>query len=252
MPKKNHCSKYRIERAKELEELSLVLLTYGVCKDTGPILGAASECRTEKPKGNGNLWGYNITNLIFRLPSTCCVLPNKVSDLTLTLDISVVGICEEGRDLIDPMQELVTDIKISGKAEDQRNVCCTWHLDRHEDEPGHGSPDEAHPRYHFQYGGRLLKSENNDFNHGDSLWLESPRIAHPPLDGVLSIDFIISNFLGSKWNELRSNSNYIQLVKKSQGRLWKPYAMTSSQPWVANDVRVKNKWLANHIWPQLA
>jgi hypothetical protein len=253
MHKKNYFDQYRIARSKELDDLSLVLLNHGVCNDTGPIYSAANECRTAKPKGNRSFWGYSITNLIFRrLRPACCFLPKKVSDLTLTLDIRVVGICDEGKDVIDPMQELVIDIKITGKAEDQRNVCCIWHLDRHEDELGSQSPDEAHPRYHFQYGGRLLESETVNFNHGDSLLLKSPRVAHPPLDGILGIDFIISNFFGSEWRKLKLDGTYNNLIKNAQNRFWKPYVITTFQPWIANGISGKSKWLANHVWPQLA
>lgn len=252
MGKKSHNNRYRIERAKELMELSSVLINYRVCNDTGPILNAASDCRQNKPNGNSTLWGYNITNLIFRNPSTCCFLPIKVNDLTLTLDIGVVGICDENSDIIDPMRGLIIDIRITGKAEDQRNVCCTWHLDRHEGTSSDPPPDEAHPRYHFQYGGRLLKSVNENFNHGDSLLLESPRIAHPPLDGILSVDFIISNFFGSKWKNLRIDGEYTALIKSAQKRFWKPYIIAASQPWVVSQVQGKTKWPANDIWPQLA
>lgn len=69
-------------------------------------------------------------------------------------------------------------------------------------------------------------------NLGDVLLLPAPRISYPPMDIVLGIDFILSNFVEKKvYNELRCDPQYKSAVKNAQARLWKPYILSLAHFW---------------------
>jgi hypothetical protein len=53
--------------------------------------------------------------------------------------------------------------------------------------------------------------------------LGPPRLPYPPLDAILAIDFVLANFRGSVWRDLRSVAEYRRLVLEAQHRLWRPY-----------------------------
>jgi hypothetical protein len=111
----------------------------------------------------------------------------------------------------------------------------------------------AHPRYHFQLGGYQLERHANncrlDFFDG-LVFLEGPRIAHPPLDGVLAVDFIVSNFGGAQWGAMRKEISYSRVIKSAQRRNWLPYANASCSRWWEKPQ--SNQWAAADVWPQLS
>lgn len=60
------------------------------------------------------------------------------------------------------------------------------------------------------FGGQIMEN----VNLGDVLLLPAPRISYPPMDIVLGIDFILSNFVEKKvYNELRCDPQYKSAVK---------------------------------------
>jgi hypothetical protein len=111
-------------------------------------------------------------------------------------------------------------------------------------------PSEIHPRYHFQFGGEeiLDRIDNLNIDFGSSLFMEPPRFPHPPLDIILGIDFVLSNFYGRKWKELNQDTTYRNIVKEAQDRFWKPYAMAIASKWSNT---INSDWQSRDIWPQL-
>ncbi len=90
------------------------------------------------------------------------------------------------------------------------------------------SSEFIHPCFHLTHGGKLM----DDVDFGKTLLLPVPRIAYPPMDFVLGIDFILSNFLKkAKYEKLRSKKEYNAAVKNSQEWLWKPYMQTIANHW---------------------
>ena len=101
-----------------------------------------------------------------------------------------------------------------------RELVSAWHFDRH-NYPGTQS-NACHPTYHWQFGGWGLKNLSEDIR--GVLVTDSPRLFAPPMDLVLAIDFLISHYNGPEWNRIRmSEPRYIDAVKNSQERIWKPY-----------------------------
>lgn len=211
---------FRRERATELRELAQILLKQQICRNSSPLDKAAAMCRDDKPKGK-NSWGYHLNGLLFRIKTPRHTLPRKIGDyLDVELSVSLKGVCEEDSD--DPFQdELSVSIVVStNEVSAGRKNLCAWHLDRHILEAGDHETEEVHPLYHFQYGGKRMYGIEN---LGQVLLLDPPRLLHPPLDAILAVDFVLSNFSGAKWKKLREDGNYRNMITDAQKLFWKPY-----------------------------
>jgi hypothetical protein len=139
-------------------------------------------------------------------------------------------------------------VLISGEytsTNDVKTAYSSWHLDRHI-----SKKDSAflHPSYHFSFGGIQLK-EFLDSQDMSVLLADAPRIAHCPMDAILGIDFVLTNFWQSSLLSFRSEGVYINLVSESQRKLWKPYLDTLHGFWQANSHKLR--WLPYEIIPQL-
>lgn len=249
--------------ASDLLLLADLLIRHGVVGDTSPLMSAASSLKPFRPTtqdssrdpkksklSNTFYWRYDIDDLIFDLSADKelqrHLRPQTAVNLKLVLTVKIKALFTSDNDSADLLEDL--NIGCVVEAEDsedhQKKPRCCWHLDRHileNSQPGGttlGEPKVAHPLYHFQYGGRHIW-DLADFGH--HLILDPPRIAHPPLDGVLAVDFVLSNYLGSKWLELREDTVYQRIVKSSQQLFWKPYA----QRIAAFDANTQS------FWPQL-
>lgn len=112
-----------------------------------------------------------------------------------------------------------------------------WHLDY--DIKEH---EYMHPCFHFTFGGEKI----DDVNSGGLLIMTTPRIVHPPLDFVLGIDFVLSNFFKKEeYTIIKSNPLYRAAVKHSQDRLWKPFVCS-----VCNSINQSNHPLDNYFSAQ--
>jgi hypothetical protein len=104
-------------------------------------------------------------------------------------------------------------------------VKAAWHFDRHI-----GQQTEAgdiHPLYHVQYGGRQMKQAEL----GETLLCDAPRLLYPPMDAVLAVDFVTSNFAHEGWLALRRDPAYIRLVSASYRDFWRPWFWCMSSVW---------------------
>lgn len=210
---------FRRKKAASLRKMGEILCKYpNLCYTTGAFSAAAEECTRNRPNGP-NSWGYNLSGLLFTIKKPRHTIPKNASNtLNLMVNIEVKGFCVDASD--DPFEHLAMDIEVSTSPTKNRSICA-WHLDRHVFKKGDNDPDDVHPLYHFHYGGNRMDQIKE--NIGQILLLDSPRIHHPPLDGILAVDFVLSNFAGSVWRELSSDGTYRNLVIESQQQLWKPY-----------------------------
>lgn len=245
------------KRADELRNLSRVLLDSGLIRDPEPLLRAAANCRGYQTDGLFR-WEYEMSGLEFpdielRMSDLRHTRPRTTSTVSLRLDAVVRGTCLDEGACEDPFNHLVVDLFADGLTDDGEHLTCAWHLDRHPiQNPAQSAPSDqaanAHPHYHFQYGGRAVWAKD-DSEFGTHLLLEPPRLAHPPLDAVLAIDFVLSNYFGSAWGELRrENASYNMLLRDAQDRLWRPYAVALARHWLRESDSV---WDPCNIWPQL-
>lgn len=241
---------FRSTRASELDALARILERAEIC-DAYPLKAAAQECR-DKGSREGEKWCYTMGPLIFRgLPHPRGARPQDATDLVHSLTVDLVGVCEDDGYLGDPFLHLV--VEIQGRAQTGgRPLHSAWHLDRHLVQEGDGPGEAAHPLYHFQYGGNWMISLQDDemADYGDSLLLGPPRLAHPPMDAIMAVDFVLSNFGLDKRRVLFSDPEYRRLVVEAQKRVWLPYARILANGWEGSVLH--GTWDAALLWPQLS
>ncbi|OFX57763.1 MAG: hypothetical protein A2066_14395 [Bacteroidetes bacterium GWB2_41_8] len=256
--------KKRQKLAIDLRKLAGVLYEYFPTADLSSIESATTQLRDlnfipqiHREASNSNFWGYNLNRLIFNfdtLPRH--TRPLNCIDLKLILDINAVGDCMDLGNLNDPFKWLEFNIVIEGTKfgnKKIKQVSTSYHLDRHIFNEDDGEPEFAHPIYHFQFGGRKL-AQYEGLKTGDLLILDSPRIGHYPMEAILGIDFILSNFFPKRWGIMRSESSeYINLVEEYQELILKPYVHTHASKWQYLQASIVNNNFWNHamICPQL-
>lgn len=224
----------------DLCKLAQLLVGAGVCKDVGPLDTAG---KSFAKNIDGNNWSYKVPYLDFDIDSVGKILPTGSSDLKLRFSIDVKGHFLEKNLASDPFHELKFNIEISGVCCDPSlgkfcNIYCSWHLDRH---VGKDTEETkySHPFYHLTFGGDKMKEKEFDgtkLDFGNILVMPTPRIAYPPMDAILGIDFIIQNYLHKDTiKPLVSNPEYQEIIYKSQEYLWKPYYITIASKWEKDD-----------------
>ena len=237
---------YRQMLASELESVADMLLRQGLIRSSGPLQSAAGRCRREKLKGG---WEYDCTGLEFLLNDRHLgryrnSVPPRLYALEIKLTVGIRGKCDTRRERGDPFDKLSVDCRVEAWETDNAasSFVCAWHLDRIEGTAKEASRHFAHPFYHFQFGGRQLPD-----NLGEFLSLETPRLAHPPLDAILAVDFVLTNYFPDTWIRLRKDEGYARIVRRAQDRCWYPYARSVAGHWRSD----KCPWPAKHVWPQL-
>ncbi|MBI1921145.1 MAG: hypothetical protein HYS23_08705 [Geobacter sp.] len=217
MASKVNCDDFRRKKATGLRLLGEVLSKYTECKTPDRFQAAAAMCHKAP---NGPLsWGYSLDGLLFEIEKPRHTIPRNASKiLNLALSVDVQGKCTNDTD--DPFLSLAIDIEVFTNPVPRRCLCA-WHLDRHIFKAGDNDPNEVHPLYHFHHGGNRMA--HLDGGSGDVLMLDPPRLPHPPMDGILAIDFVLSNYAGGLWRKLRDDGTYKALITESQKALWKPY-----------------------------
>lgn len=244
-----------LEISQELREVADLLQKYlgKVCPNVQPLREASSECASGR--NNSDYFDYSVRNLDFRLTAANLVeqIPKNLTNLSIKLTTEVKGCCFPPKtainaDQYNPLETLEFNLMLFGQYNDcgrLTNVYCVWHLDRDEVK-GRATQKFMHPFYHFQHGGRKM---NESLRYGSSLILESPRIAHPPMDAILGIDFVLTNFVERKdILDLRQDLQYKRIMRNAQIRMWKPYFMALANSW--NTV-IDPNWNSEMIFPQL-
>ena len=153
----------------------------------------------------------------------------------------------------DPFNKLEFNIwAYANDLKKEKELVYSLHLDRHIFEEGDEIPDEVHPMYHFQFGGKKLKHNSKGMkierDYGEILFFDSPRISYHPMDFILGLDFLLSNFFPKIWQDLYQEPRYINILKKYQEYFMKPYYQS-----IANSFNrtLPQNWNAKEIYPQL-
>lgn len=226
--------------ASNLRRLADVLVRKGICTDPSALFSAASQCIIEKPDGISS-WGYDISNLIFRFDPPSGTIPKTAKNFRVEFSLRVRG--NFGHDETDQFTELAIDLEKYIEVENGAELKTAWHFDKHIGVEGEAI-GEVHPLYHLQFGGNKLTECHE--NLGSMFLSDAPRLMYPPMDGILAIDFILSNYAGLVWNDLRVDGEYINLVKPAYDSLWKPYFESIASSW-ANPSMSNNLLLCPHI-----
>lgn len=193
-------------------------------------------------RDNGNTWSYQVDGLSLRIEVPQNTIPSTCKGaLTAVINLELEGIFDYEHEA-DMLTWLVMELEVRTES---GSHMCAWHFDRH---IGGGNDIEAHPLYHFQHGGHAMKPISESL--GQSLLLPAPRLAFPPMDAALAVDFILSNFSGQCWSKLRGQTEYCRLIRESQETHWKPYVSRIFEWWGPEGTRPTKKIL--ELWPQLA
>jgi hypothetical protein len=243
-------TEFRKARQYELLRLAYVLETRNLIRDSQPLKSAAALSVKRDVRNGEEFWGYNFEGLEFTHfddESFRHSRPENSVISSLELGMSLSGPCLDDDVPDNPFSNLSGDIVVNGLTADGEKILkCAWHLDKHIRDKKSAEPALAHPEYHFQHGGKNIRLLAD---YGLHQILESPRIAHPPLDAILFVDFVLSNYCGSEWKKLRLDSTYKELVASSQERFWAPYVLATAL--VSKAITLTSPWPAREIWPQL-
>ena len=243
MPKKITAEKFRLDLASDLDLLRRLISRYLVCRNSEILSKAINDLKSMK---DGKGWAYSIEGIIFDFISLRNIRPLNANNIFLELSISVKGLVEDCYKIKDPFTQLEFNIVIHGESNQNTPLLCSFHLDRHIESPGNAN-SSIHPIYHMHFGGHRM--DFTTFNFGQLILLESPRFAHYPMELILGIDFILSNFFYEKWLELREDGQYTNLIRNYQNLFLKPYVKCLNGFW-GND---KNpiEWDYSIVWPHL-
>ncbi len=252
----------RRDRAKELIDLAGILDGRDECPDAAPLRTAAAQCSDHKCTpyfshipGNHD-WCYVVERLVFRLTHLLKCIPNGTSSISLALSIRASAEANElwGRSIpddaiVDPFNFLAINIELVGR-QGTKSLYNFWHLDRHIQNSGGESAEYMHPRYHIQNGGSGVEHTiNQGSDYGSALIIEPPRLAHPPMDAVLAVDFVLTNFFPQTSHSIREDGQYRNLVRNAQARVWRPYAQALANAW--QPIPSTGGWNDDTLWPQL-
>ena len=197
---------------------------------------------------NNDFWEYDTSFRMEIVTNPSHMKPNELYGLILEFKIKIIADSDKFEDnQTDPLEFLEFNIIVSGTNVRGEKVINSLHLDRH---PDYGHSPEAHPKYHFQFGGRNLHDGIN--NYGNAMFLDTPRIMHYPMDFILGVDFVLSNYFSDKWIQLRENEHdYNSLVGKYQKIILKPYFKAMSSHWDSRTPFEDRNWNTQHICPQI-
>jgi hypothetical protein len=254
MPAISDFTSWRDERSDQLRLLSRILLDRKLILSGDPLESAATNFRSSP---NPESWTYSISGLQFKdLPQESLhhSRPEGLEIVNMRLQYRVTAPWNSEIGSLnycaDPFHSINCDILItSDKVMDGKKASlrCAWHFDRDVREASSNEPNAVHPFYHFQHGGNQIRGLDN---FGFHIVLDPTRIAHPPLDGPLIIDFLLSNYFGEEWLNLRKITEYRRIMRDSQDWCWRPYALGLMSNW--DDTRGFPHWTAQTLWPQIA
>lgn len=235
----------------ELCKLSELLWTYGLCKDISPLETAGNSCIS---KSTDDVWRYNLNKIVFSADDANGRIPAKSEDIQVSLSISILGKhYNDDEDVSNPLETLEFNIEVEGsylneKTDKVEDLYSAWHLDRHISSPQDGTTKYSHPLYHLAYGGNKMELKGEEF--GISLIMPSPRFLYPPMDAALGIDFILQNYKEQKSiKKLIDDPSYIEIMRNSQKRLWKPFFSSIYSFWNAASHKTTVDFAASKLLP---
>jgi len=199
----------------DLRIIGKALFDEGLCVDISPI-----EVVIGKLQKNKNV--YNLEKLKFNIANVPNNTRPNVSWLEIFLDVQIAeNICDENK-ICNPLNTYHFSIEISG-TKGVNKIHSSWHLDF----DNSTESNYVHPSFHLTYGGKIMK----ETDLGNVLLLPVPRIPHPPMDAILGIDFILSNFVEKKRYDKIRTSQYKAAIQHSQQQFWKPYILSLANHW---------------------
>lgn len=223
---------FRNKRAGDLRQLSdLLVRVVGGDVKTSVLETVISQLQNKDfiPKlkdgsTDENIWGYDVENFRMPLDTLSHVEPQNITKGEVILNMKLRAKIEHWNTFNDPFTELAFNVMIRGVG--KKSYHFGFHIDKHISKSG---TKEPHPIYHLQYDFNPTKSSNPDL--GDLFYIDTPRIMHKPIDFILGIGFLTSNFYPIAFEILKDERVFINLQRDYQGAIWKPYFHTLANKW---------------------
>lgn len=223
---------FRNERAKDLRQLTQLLSrVVGGDVTTSVLETVISQLQNKDfiPKlkdgsTNENIWGYDVEDFKMPLDTLSHVKPQDIIKGEVILNMKLRAKIEHWNTFNDPFIELAYNVMIKGVG--QKTYHFGFHIDKH---VGNVNTKEPHPIYHLQYNFNPTKSNNP--NLGDLFYIDTPRIMHKPVDFILGIGFLTSNFYPIAFESLIDEREFVKLQQSYQTAIWKPYFHTLANQW---------------------
>ena len=64
---------------------------------------------------------------------------------------------------------------------------------------------------------------DNVKNYGEVLMMNAPRLIYPPMEAMLAVDFVLSNFNSNAWAKAKLCGQYRKIINPCYHRIWKPF-----------------------------
>jgi hypothetical protein len=224
-------AQFKKTRAADLKSAARILQkNFPKGFNSSPILNAATSVENEIPRlkngeTNANLWGYNITDLVLPVSTLKHVRPKGIKNIVMTLDMSIIADFTRWGTINDPFLDMNFRVIIKSVGL-KTNHSFGFHIDKHDTILDSSEP---HPVYHLHY--ILNPLEDEDFEYGHTLNLDLPRIMHCPIDFILGIGFLISNFYPQVFDSIFDDGYFSGLYKLYQEQILKPYSHTLANRW---------------------
>lgn len=231
--------------ASDLGNMAELLNGCGLCQDVGPLYDAQGRCMSHS---TANEWQYHFEGLKLPIDTMSHTKPVGAVPFDVVLSVELTGRYANPTDQANPLIEVKKfNIEIFGLLDiEPIEGYASWHLDK----DSAGDQKFIHPEYHLTFGGHRIWDKVQ--NYGQVIVLPSPRIAHPPMDAILGIDFILKNFLTKDRHEtLTQRSEYKQIIQHSIHRLWKPYYSFIGNFWTAPGSQSFSNFSIFSIMPSL-
>ena len=228
---------FRNEKASELRRFADLLEIYVGIGSSQQIFPAIKQLQNEEyipalktGERNVNFWGYSIDGLTIPIETLKHIKPEGFESAEAILDVSLISDFREWDKLNDPFCDLNFRATIRGINPSKKGVHhFGFHIDRH---PEAYNSKEIHPLYHLHYEQNPQGSKS--FDYGETIFLDTPRIIHLPMDLVLGMGYLISNFAPSIYEKIQEDRSYIKLTKEYQNKIWRPYFQTIASHWPYN------------------
>ncbi len=180
-------------------------------------------------------WGYTVSDIKFKVEESALrhISPTGFTNVEVIIDLDVESKISEWDKLNDPFISLNFRSLIRGTNSKTGKVhYLGFHIDRHNG----GKPNEIHPLYHLQYVQNSRIKAKDEFDHGETMQLDVPRMMHLPMELILGVSTILSNFSPSIYSKLIQDRQFVNLCKDYQEKIWRPYFNSLENYWIKNPI----------------
>lgn len=211
------------KRKKDINDFLAILNSFNITYETVNFKNHLSN----------NYWGYSISGIKINVDESTLkhIRPTGFTSVEVIIDLDIESIISEWEKLNDPFRSMQLRSFIRGtNSKTGKLHYLSFHIDRHKGD----NTNEIHPLYHLQYIQNSKVKPKDEFDHGDTLQLDVPRMMHIPMELILGVSTLLSNFSPSTYSKLIQNRQFINLCKFYQKKVWRPYFNSLENYWLNN------------------